>query len=447
MSPHRFLSIFVTSAALASSLTVVAAAPVYANGVSLASAASHDDYSSTIKPGQVAVEPTWYSSDKPGCLSATPYFNECPADGLDTLTVDGQGEWKIVTVYTSNGKGKASSTAQWIVFTPAEGFVGTSTVNLLTHRDGAEHISRLNVTVDPKHTGWKLLQYIVADDDWVLAPKNTLTVDLLANDTTPEGAVSVHMIDPQVELTDKLTINGAQCVINGPQLKCDLTSSTGPFELNYLATDVYGNKSNAGTVSVVRKASDPIISCYDDVTINNTFLTEIDWACKTGMSKGWQNPPSERTLFKPGEPVQRAAAAAFLYRMAGEPEFTAPKTSPFKDVNTSHPLFKEIAWAVSEDITKGWDDGTFRPHLDINRDALIAFMARFEKAQVSKPKNQQFTDVAVNDPLAPYIYWAKDNGITKGWDDGTFRPRAKVDREATVAFLYRLCSSSERCGM
>lgn len=36
------------------------------------------------------------------------------------------------------------------------------------------------------------------------------------------------------------------------------------------------------------------------------------------------------------------------------------------------------------------------------------------------------------------IAWLAGIGIANGWDDGTFRPRNKISREATAAFLYRL---------
>ena len=36
--------------------------------------------------------------------------------------------------------------------------------------------------------------------------------------------------------------------------------------------------------------------------------------------------------FRPLQPVNRDAMAAFLYRMAGEPEVTLPENSPFTDV-------------------------------------------------------------------------------------------------------------------
>ena len=69
--------------------------------------------------------------------------------------------------------------------------------------------------------------------------------------------------------------------------------------------------------------------------------------------------------------------AAFFYRMAGSPQFTAPSTLSFKDVPRDHPFYKEIEWMRARGITTGWSDGTFRPNDAVNRDAMAAFFYRY----------------------------------------------------------------------
>nr|WP_260853562.1 S-layer homology domain-containing protein [Kocuria palustris] len=36
------------------------------------------------------------------------------------------------------------------------------------------------------------------------------------------------------------------------------------------------------------------------------------------------------------------------------------------------------------------------------------------------------------------MHWARAQGITTGWPDGTFRPMHQTHRDAMAAFLYRL---------
>ena len=47
------------------------------------------------------------------------------------------------------------------------------------------------------------------------------------------------------------------------------------------------------------------------------------------------------------------------------------------DVKPTDPYYKEITWLGSTGISTGWDDGTFRPWEPINRDAMAAFLYRF----------------------------------------------------------------------
>ncbi|WP_199241643.1 S-layer homology domain-containing protein, partial [Serinibacter arcticus] len=91
--------------------------------------------------------------------------------------------------------------------------------------------------------------------------------------------------------------------------------------------------------------------------------------------------------FRPLEPINRDAMAAFLYRMAEEPEFTAPTTSPFTDITPATQFYAEITWLASEGISTGWlgNDGTaiYRPTTPINRDAMAAFLHRYDDAGFS----------------------------------------------------------------
>lgn len=62
------------------------------------------------------------------------------------------------------------------------------------------------------------------------------------------------------------------------------------------------------------------------------------------------------------------------------PEFTAPSTSPFLDVPTSHVFYDEIAWLADTGITTGWTvtgGAEFRPTWPVKRDQMAAFLYRY----------------------------------------------------------------------
>ena len=88
----------------------------------------------------------------------------------------------------------------------------------------------------------------------------------------------------------------------------------------------------------------------------------------------------EDGTFRPHDPVSREAMAAFFYRFAGRPSVTAQTT--FNDVRpASTQFYKEISWLQSSGITTGWPDGTFRPYAPVERGAIAAFMHRYDNVK------------------------------------------------------------------
>ena len=89
---------------------------------------------------------------------------------------------------------------------------------------------------------------------------------------------------------------------------------------------------------------------------------------------------------RPLQPIARDAMAAFLYRAAGSPAYAPPARSPFRDVPTTHPYYREIAWLAERKISTGWTEAegsrTYRPLQAIARDAMAAFLHR---AAVASP--------------------------------------------------------------
>ena len=97
----------------------------------------------------------------------------------------------------------------------------------------------------------------------------------------------------------------------------------------------------------------------------------MTWLHSKGIATGYSD-----GTFRPGNPVNRDAMAAFMYRFKGSPAYTAPTTSPFADVTPSDAFFKEMAWLYSKGVSTGWPDKTYRPTTPVARDAMAAFLHR-----------------------------------------------------------------------
>ena len=124
----------------------------------------------------------------------------------------------------------------------------------------------------------------------------------------------------------------------------------------------------------------PAISPFLDITPAAQFYKEVCWLADQQITTGWT--VSGGKEFRPLQPVNRDAMAAFMYRFAKVQGYTPPTTSPFLDVATNYVFYKEISWLAEKGISTGWEvvgGKQFRPLLPVARDAMAAFMYRLSK--------------------------------------------------------------------
>ncbi|WP_176946449.1 S-layer homology domain-containing protein [Blastococcus aurantiacus] len=123
----------------------------------------------------------------------------------------------------------------------------------------------------------------------------------------------------------------------------------------------------------------------------------------------------------------------------------------FDDVPAGAPFATDIDWLVTNGITSGYSDGTYRPAAPVTRQAMALFLYRFaHPGSGSAPacSRPPFPDVAVDAPACGSISWLVALGVTGGYPDGTFKPAAPVTRQAMALFLYRLAhgqAAAPRC--
>lgn len=105
------------------------------------------------------------------------------------------------------------------------------------------------------------------------------------------------------------------------------------------------------------------------------------------------------------------------------PDRTPASTPSFRDVppadyGWSHPdgFPAEIMWLADHRIMRGYPDGTFRPTAAVNRDATAAFLYRAAGSPAfTPPTTPTFTDVPRTHPFYREVEWLAGAGITTGW--------------------------------
>jgi streptogramin lyase len=86
------------------------------------------------------------------------------------------------------------------------------------------------------------------------------------------------------------------------------------------------------------------------------------------------------------------------------------------DVTAAHPFFADICWMVLEGISTGYEDGSFRPSAPVTRQAMSAFMYRLaDQPTFSPPAEPSFADVGLSHPFFAEIEWLASTGVSTGY--------------------------------
>lgn len=110
---------------------------------------------------------------------------------------------------------------------------------------------------------------------------------------------------------------------------------------------------------------------------------------------------------------------------------------PSKHVTKAHGSYKEISAIVNAGIMPG---GEFKPYLDITRGEMAA--ALVNAFNLKGNGKITFSDVPANHPAAKVIDALATNGITRGYEDGTFGPEKPLQRAHFSSFLARVLEPS-----
>lgn len=99
----------------------------------------------------------------------------------------------------------------------------------------------------------------------------------------------------------------------------------------------------------------------------------------------------------PADPADRARGDGRLpLPLVGSPAFT-PSRQSFYDVKATTPFHREIEWLSDTRITTGWADRTFRPNEPVDRNAMAAYLYRLAGSPAFVPATPTHGDVRPGD--------------------------------------------------
>ena len=174
---------------------------------------------------------------------------------------------------------------------------------------------------------------------------------------------------------------------------------------------------------------------FSDVPSGAYYAEAVRWAVEKGVTNGTGD-----GTFQPNGSCTRAQLAAFLWRLAGEPESTQDPT--FTDVSADAWCAKALRWAAEQGIVTGYADGSFHPDQTVTRIQAVAMLYRYAKAQGMDTTRggmavREFDDFAGVPAYAlEAAGWAVNAGILRGAGN-RLMPNDPCTRAQIVTFLYR----------
>lgn len=113
-----------------------------------------------------------------------------------------------------------------------------------------------------------------------------------------------------------------------------------------------------------------------------------------------------------------------------------PDEATFPDVPVDYWCFTEVERCVANGVVSGFDDGLYRPGMDVSRDQMAVYMVNASGIPTEAAADT-FPDV-------PDDYWAVgeieacvNNEIVRGYPDGLYKPTRLTDRAEMAIFVYR----------
>ncbi len=180
---------------------------------------------------------------------------------------------------------------------------------------------------------------------------------------------------------------------------------------------------------------------FQDVKDTDWYYNEVLYVFNNGIMTGLND-----QYFGAADLLSRAHFATTLYRLAGSPEIAY--TDKFPDVPDNTFYTKPVLWASSEDIIKGYAEGTFGPDDNITREQMAVMMYRYAKFKgldtSAKGDLTVFPDGSdVSEFAEEAMIWAVGEGLISGNKDGTLAPQGNASRAVCATILMRFIENCE----
>ncbi len=173
---------------------------------------------------------------------------------------------------------------------------------------------------------------------------------------------------------------------------------------------------------------------FNDVSGSDWFVSAVDFVASRELFSGMGN-----NDFASASAMNRAMFVTVLARLDGD-DLNAYVTSVFSDVDINEWYGKSIAWATSNSIVSGVENGMFAPNREITREEMAVMLYNYMKYKgITVPDTGNNTPFNDSDKVS---VWAQDAvaemkrlGLIGGVGGNNYAPKDTANR-ASVATIF-----------
>lgn len=172
---------------------------------------------------------------------------------------------------------------------------------------------------------------------------------------------------------------------------------------------------------------------FKDVKETDWFYAYVMYAVEKKYMSGTSN-----DMFSPNAYVTRAMVVQVLYAKEGKPEVT--EKSSFKDIPADKWYADAVAWAAKNKIVSGFDENTFGPNIEVQRQQLAVILRAYAKYKGYDDSAEGDLDAFLD--AKEVASWAKDGAvwavghkILSGTNDKTLVPKGSTKRGELATVL------------
>jgi PKD repeat protein len=297
--------------------------------------------------------------------------------------------------------------------------------------------SNLNVDV----VGTYYVSYNLEDSSGNQAEEKIRVVHVVENaqQLSPASLISISKLPLKVNylINENLDIKGLEVRVDMENSENYLLKVLDSMISGY---DPYSTTYGPQTVTVTYQGLTTTFEVYlnrfIDVPYGHRNYVHINALVGLGIINGYSD-----NTFRPNNTLTRAQAAIMIVRAVGIS--TEGVSSNFTDVPTTHAAYKFISAAYQAGIINGYNDGTFKPNVNVTRAQIAIMVQRAFNVQASETIIT-FTDVPEGYAPKKFIEILASQKIVNGYSDGTFKPLNNVTRAQFSTMIYNAIQYAQK---